>query len=252
MMKKISLLFVILACIVQFANAQRGSKSKAWLEIGLKGGGGISVISNKNIWDDKKTVALTLSPCFSYGGKLAINFNESHQLAFEGMAGMRSQQYEFLLDKVKYNKTLKYNVTDLGMLYRYNSSNGGYVELGGQYSMLVKATETNDNGSVDITNYLTNYTSGVLGFGGNLVQAGMLTWTLGVRFTYSFTDLISAEGGANESFSYPLNDAIVRKEYDSYKLTKPVTAQLITELNFDIGYLAKSNCKRGRVSFMSF
>jgi hypothetical protein len=248
-MKKISLVLFTVLMVFHFAKAQR---SKTWLELGLKGGGGISVLVNKNVWDDKKTAAPSLSPCFSYGGKLALNFNESHQLAFEGIWGTRSQQYEFLFDKVTYDKLIKLNVNDLAMFYRFNSSNGGFVELGGQYTMIKKATETTDNGSNEITNYFTNYTSAALGFGGNLIQSGSLTWTIGVRFSYSFTDAISADGGANEDYTYPLNDAVMRKAYPSYKATKPITAQLMTELNFDIGYLTKSNCKRGRVSFMSF
>lgn len=245
-MKKIAfaLLFVSGSMLAQ--------RNKAWFELGVKGGGGISVLVNKNVWDDKKTAAPSMSGCFSYGAKLAINMNESHQLAFESMWGSRSQKYEFLIDKVTYDKKLTLGVNDLGVFYRYNGSNGGYVELGGQYTMITKANETTSSGNSEIKRYFTNYTSAALGFGGNLIQAGSLTWTMGVRFSYSFTDAISEEGGANSSYSYPLNDAIVRKSYPTYKATKPITAQFLTELNFDIGYLSKSNCKRGRISFMSF
>lgn len=247
-MKKI----ILSAAIIAWASALSAQKSKAWFEVGLKGGGGISVIVNKNLWDDKKTVAPSISGCYSYGGKLAINFTENHHLAFEGIWGMRSQKYQFLIDKVTYDKKLTLNVNDLALLYRYNGSNGGYVELGGQYTLVNKATEVNNSGSVDVKNNFTSYTSGVLGFGGNMAQSGSFTWTMGVRITYAFTDAISAAGGAGQGYSYPLNDPIIRKEYTSYKMTKPITVQVLTEFNFDLGYFARSNCKRGRVTFLSF
>jgi hypothetical protein len=248
-MKK--LFFPLLILFISFSLAAQ--KSKAWFEVGVKGGGGLSLLISKNLWDDKKTVAPSFSGCYTYGGRLAINFNESHQLAFEGGWGMRSQKYTFLIDKVEYDRTLKLNVNDLFVLYRYNGGNGGYVELGGSHTLIKKGMEKTATGTTDdVKDFFTSYTSGILGFGGNIAQSGSFTWTMGVRIGYSFTDALSAAGGAGETYSYPLNDPVIRKEYSSYKATKPITIQVLMEFNFDLGYLARSNCKRGRISFLSF
>ena len=248
-MKKHLLVLFSFILLVNFVFSQKG---KAWFEAGLKGGGGLSLIVNKNVWDDKKACAPSFSAAYSYGGRLAVNLSENHQVAFESMWGMRSQQYSFLIDSVQYEKSFKLSINDLALFYRFNGNNGGYVELGGQMTMISKATEKNSLGEFDIKNNFQNYTSGCLGFGGNIVQSGSFTWTAGVRISYSFTDAISNDGGANSDFTYPLNDPIVRKGYSTYKLTKPIAIQVLTEFNFDLGYFAKSNCKRGRVSFMTF
>ena len=95
-MKK-TVLSILSSILVISATAQKG---KAWFELGLKGGGGISIITSKNMWDDKKEVSAVAAGCYSFGGKLAVNLNENHQLAFEYNMGMRSQKYDFLVNKV--------------------------------------------------------------------------------------------------------------------------------------------------------
>jgi hypothetical protein len=243
---------IVLSSVMIMLAGIAAAQKPAWFEAGIKGGGGISSLANKNIWDDKKTVSTSLSSCYSYGGKLAVNFSEKHHLAFEAMWGVRSQKYQFLIDNKTYDKTLRLNVTDLAILYRINGSTGGYTELGGQYSMLNKATETGSSGTVDVKKNFQNYVNALFGFGGNMITSGSFTWTMGVRITYSLTDALSADGGAGQTYSYPTNDPIIRKEYSTYKMTKPITAQLITEFNFDLGYFTKSSCKRGRMTFLSF
>lgn len=243
-------LFTLIAIITTFAIFSQ--KSKAWLELGIKGGGGISLILNNNLWNDKSSCAPSLSPCYSYGIRAAVNLNENHQLSIEGLSMQQSQDITFRINMINYEKRIIMQGNNLVMTYRFNSDNGGFVELGGQLSIIKKATETYLSQTIDVKNNYTNYTSGVFSFGGNIAQSNSFTWTVGFRITYSLTDAISASGGQGQQFSYPLNDPIIRKSYETYKSTKPITIQLISEFNFDLGYLARSNCKRGRVSFLSF
>ena len=60
-------------------------------------------------------------------------------------------------------------------------------------------------------------------------------------------DIISNEGKEN---GYPVNP-FRKVAYENYKTTNPLIAQLVFELNWGLGYFAKTACG-GRRHFFSF
>ncbi len=229
--------------------AQKGS----WVEFGLTGSGGAGIITNKNLWNDQRTVTADVSFLYTYGAKLALNINEAHEILLNAEMGIRKQKYTIKIDSVSIDKEVALKVIDVSPLYRYHNSEGGYIEIGPQISLLSGVNE-NQNGNVrDVTEKFNHtYISGVFGFGSNFIQANAFTLAAGLRLSYSFTDLISDDGGNGMQTSYPLNDIKYHKSYNSYAPTKAISAMLHMEFNFDLGYFVRSNCNRHRVSFLTF
>ncbi|MBK6835056.1 MAG: hypothetical protein IPG89_12590 [Bacteroidetes bacterium] len=234
-----------------FAGKGRGG-NPTWFDIALTGSGGTSMLTSKNMFKDTKTVTSSFAFCYGVGGKFGINFSECHELAFNAEYFSRSQKYDIKLDSSKFSKTLYLKGIDIAMLYRFRGhESSGYVEIGPQLSLVSKADENRDGKERDVVGQLQpKYFSGVLGFGTNIIVADAFSWTAGVRFTTSFSDMISTDGGKGSTISYPLNDTGSSKKFDGYTAFKATTVQLHTEFTFDLGYFAKASCKRGRVGFM--
>ncbi len=229
--------------------AQKGS----WLELGLTGTGGANIITNKNSWNDQKTITSNVSLCYGYGLKLALNINQYHEILVNAEMAKKTEKYDITLNANQFHKTLLIDAIDVAPLYRFHSAEGAYLELGPQFSFINKVNEQRDGNTKDITDKFTeNYVSGVFGFGSNFIQANAVTVTMGFRFNYSFTDLLSPNGRNSSNVSYPINDLGIAKTYSDYAPTKVYAAMLHLELNFDLGYFVRSNCKRQRVSFLTF
>jgi len=248
------LLLKVLIIPTLFINVLSAKNNPIWFDLALTGSGGGCFLTTKNIFGDSKTVNSSPSFCYAFGGKLGINFNENHEIAFNAEYYSRNQSYDIKLATLKFNKNIALSGVDLALLYRHRSDeSAGYVEIGPQMSIISSATENREGITSDVsTKFTPNYFSGVVGFGSNLVVSNAFTWTIGFRFSYCFSDMISVEGGKGTSTSYPLNDPGASKPYDSYAPFNATTFQLHTEFTFDLGYFAKSKCKRGRISFLRF
>lgn len=248
-MKNSVKILLVLAVTCNMLRAQNGS----WIEGGITGTGGIGMVTSKNIFNDQRAINSSIAPCYGVGLKLAVNINEYHEILFNPEYSVRDQKYAIKIDSVSFKKDIKLKLIDFSLLYRYHNRDGGYVEIGPQLSMMNNVMENKDGDENDVTsNFNKLYMSGVFGFGSNFIQSNAFTWTAGIRFNYSFTDLISGSGGSGSGISYPLNDVKHHKSYDSYTPTKVFSFTVHTEFNFDMGYFARSNCKRKRVSFLSF
>ena len=99
---------------------------------------------------------------------------------------------------------------------------------------------------------IPQYYAAVFGFGANMIGTEGLSLLMGFRFTYGVNDLISKEGGKSQNRYYPMNDSQYTTDYKSYKATNPLTVRFIVELNFDLGFFAKSKCGKGRKKFVTF
>ncbi len=228
--------------------------AQTWFEVAATGGGGLSWILSSNVFQDQKHIQTNIAPAYGGGLKFGVNFNENHMLNLYGAYNIKNQSLIFKFDSLaEAKKKITLNCIDIGLLYRNNSGTGGFVEVGPQLSMVKSANENTDGNSVDVSDaFNKTYVSGVLGFGGNLVTANAFTWTLGVRFSYAFTDLLSDNGGKGNTVSYPTNKLPYTRNYPNYKPTTNFNIMLNTEFVFDLGYFAKANCKRGRATFMRF
>lgn len=220
--------------------------SQNWLDVGVKGGYGISMLYNKNIFDDP-SYNHKLSGAYAFGGKIGINFGEFHEVTFDVMSSSFRQNFTFNITDTtdgsspEYASNITYKALDLMLLYR-NNNNGGYVEIGPSVSLIKSATHSDDfmrfseADAIDNWNK-TNY-GVVFGFGAYMFGTENFGITMGARFNYIVSDAISQIGQSN---NFPTN-----KSYETYTASHPFSAMFIMEFNYDLGYLAKANCSKRR------
>ena len=119
-----------------------------------------------------------------------------------------------------------------------------YFELGPKFSLINSVR----NNGVNTTEYYNDqYTSAVLGFGWYVFGKETFTATAGVRIEYALNDMVSTDGRA---LGYPVNP-VITTAFQPYKMTNPVVAQIVFEINWGLGYFAKTACS-GRRHFFSF
>jgi hypothetical protein len=244
-MKKITLILSL------FITAHLAMAQGGWLEAGLKGGYGVNFLINSNYYSDH-SFSPKLSFGYMFGGKIGINFNESHAITVDVTSSAFEQKYNYsrISDSPRtvYSGGVKFNTLDFLLMYR-KASDGGYIEIGPQYSM-VSGVKMNDGGmsatpATDAaSNMVKSYYAAAFGFGGYLVGTENFRVTIGFRATYGLTDIISSVGKQN---AFPVGYA-----YPSYKPTNPLTGMMILELNYDVGYFARSKCKKRKLRFLLF
>lgn len=244
-MKKITL---VASLLFVFSNA---IYSQSWLEIGLKGGYGLDFLINKNISSDV-THTSKFSFGYTYGGKLGWNFNEEHAITVDVLYSGFNKSYEYYMlnpdsTKTFSNKSFAYNSLDFLLMYR-RVKNASYFEIGPQFSTVKKAVGSDDftnSKNIDISdNLVKTYFSGAIGAGALLAGTENFRITLGFRVMYAFDDLISPNG---QQKNFPTGNA-----YATYKKSNPLSTMMVMEFNYDLGFLASTNCKKKKVSFLFF
>lgn len=245
-MKKITLILSIFIC-TQVVYAQ------GWIEAGIKGGGGVNFLINKNFYSDHN-FSPKLSFGYMYGGKIGINFNESHSITIDVTSSVFEQKYNYSilnadsLTRTIYSGSLGFNTIDFLLMYR-KASDGGYIEIGPQYSMVSKIIMKSEDPAAqtsasDISaNMEKAYYAAAFGFGGYLVGTENFRITIGFRATYGLSDLISSKGKEN---GFPIS------KYENNKSTNPLTGMMVLEMNYDVGYFARSKCKKRKLRFLLF
>jgi hypothetical protein len=220
------------------------SKAQSFFDLGLKGGAGVMWLYNQSVMNDN-TVTYDESLSYTFGGKISFNFNESHSVAVEFLySNLVTQTFKFK-DALKndVNRKITFHQYDIPVLYRKNGETGDYFEIGPQFSIVQSASDEASKSVMD--NFKSSYTNILFGFGHNLFVANNLYATLGARFTFYPADFLTDAGGKDKTSFYPTNST-----YTKYAQTIPVTAMLMLEFNYDLGYFAKSKCKRR--AFMMF
>lgn len=234
--------YLIIACLLAYS---LDGSSQMFFDVGIKGAWGPTVMFNQNIFDDN-SYDHQINSGYSFGGKLGVHFNGQHGILAEYNNATSRQNFEFDYNGSKTNRnnfTWKHH--DIMLLYRYTTA-GIYIELGPKYSIVSDVTQqflTEDD--LDAKQYFAeNYTSGVFGFGSYFAGSDLVTFQIGLRLSWAFTDMISEEGMAE---NYP---TIVRT-YQSYKKTNEVSGQLTFEVNYAFGRFAKESCS-GRKKLILF
>lgn len=225
------------------------SNAQVWVELGAKGGGGLSLLMNKNIFDDS-SYNHQFSSGTGFGGHLGVNIGQSHGFVFDVMSHSMSQRFEYKLGSsgiAFHENTINWKNLDLYLLYRYNN-NRVYLELGPMLS-LVRSVEQDDAGlalvEINIDDvYADKYYSAVFGFGGYLLGNETFSLNFGARIHYAMQDFVSEDGRISNSssgikdFPAPIRD----ETYAEYKQTRPLFVELSLEFTFGIGEFAKESC----------
>jgi hypothetical protein len=95
---------------------------------------------------------------------------------------------------------------------------------------------------------------GVIGVGSFMLGSDNLYLVFGIRAHYGFQDLLSKEGGKGSNTHFPvengeLNEGVEVFKFDKYKRTSPISLLAYLEVNYDLAYLVRSNCKRTALKF---
>lgn len=231
--------------------------SQGWIDGGIKAGFGVTQLVNQNVWDNAEVVN-KLSYGNSFGGKLGLNFNLNYQITVDFIYTLSNQEFEFQPNDITNNtssKNISYNSFDIPLLFRHNSDNGSFLEIGPQISF-IKKVEQNINGlnNIDMKESFEKTNLGaVIGIGSFLMGSKNLYLVFGLRAHYGFQDILSKEGGKGSNVYFPIEDELdsVSEEFkfDSYKKTSPISLLAYLEINYDLAYLVRSNCKRSALKF---
>lgn len=239
------LLSILFLTLCQMAQAQM------FFEIGAKGGAGVSMLINENTMQDNR---ITKTPGFAYtfGGKFGIDFNEKYALIGEYMIVQMNQNNNYNnTSNVNIKRNVQINAANIPILFRYNSDNGSYLEIGPRLGFTKSVVESG-TASGDISAKFEEKTYGAMfGFGSILFATDNIYGTLGIRFDTGITDLISSAGGKNTTVYYPVDNSDISTNYQKYAATFPISVQAMLEFNWDLGYFGRSKCKK-RAGFIMF
>jgi len=221
--------------------------SQMYIDVAIKGGAGTTWLLNTNVFADEDYVH-QVSGGGNFGGKLGFNFTETFQVVAEGMIGVFNQKYTIKEADGDWNKRIGMTQFQLPLLLRFNKNNGSFFEAGASYTNNSVITETNKQGIKEDAGYRfsPDYWSAILSFGGYMMGWDNLGLSLSLRFSYSFADVL--HGGEADQGTYRDYAANFK---ESYVTTTPISAMFVLELNYDLGYLARSPCS-GRRAFIFF
>ncbi len=235
--------------------------AQAFVDVGLKVGGGTSWLLNTNIFDDN-SYSHRFSGAFNGGIKTSINFRDKNAITLEALFSSQKQNFDYRWTEDSGTKfddvsEISWNNLDLYLLYRFYA-NSAFTEIGIMNS-LVQKIEMTDPGlafeAEDVSAYFQDsYLSAV--FGGGALVAGEDSWTLmaGMRFHYAFKDFVSDEGNdlnalsnrdIDFTFPNPFRQDFSGQEFNPYaedSKTNPLFVEIIFELNFGLGAFAKQTC----------
>lgn len=228
------------------------SKAQVWFDLGLKGGVGAGFLINKTINNDGRFgVAPGLN--YFYGGKAGVHFGDFIGVTFDVDYGTNS--YSFTQSEVPglpvdqgFKYSIKHSALTLTPAIRYTKE-ASYLEIGPSFSFVKnpsiddKAYPTLSAGQAGRVN--TNLTGLVFGFGGHMIGNEIISLMMGLRFQYSFSNLVS-ESETNTNF--PFSNYPTLAETGSLN---PVKVQLVMEINYSLGYFVTASCGR-RTAFLTF
>ncbi|MFM7022651.1 MAG: outer membrane beta-barrel protein [Flavobacteriales bacterium] len=229
----------------------QAAQGQMFFEVGLKGGAGVAMLLNENTMQDNR-ITKTPNYAYSYGFKAGFDFNEQYAIIGEYMWAQINQNNKYLDNSSsEIKKNIQVNTVNIPILFRYNSDNGSYLEVGPRLGFTKKVLQSGTT-STDITSKFEAKSYGaVFGFGSVLFATDNIYGTIGIRFDTGISDIISADGGKDKMKYYPIDDNNFTTSYSKYAATIPLSVQLMLEFNWDLGYFARSKCKK-RSGFIMF
>lgn len=243
-MKKI-VLFTLLAISV-FT-----SKAEIWLDLGVKGGFATGIFTNPHVISGTNQ-QLQLKGGYLGGIKGAVNFNLKHSIAIDFIYVSTTQSLMNGLTKT--STDLQFSTFDLPIMYRVNQDNGGYAEIGPQFSFTQSAKQSFLGAAKnDISGQFKKSNLGVAaGFGQYIGGGDAFGFNFGFRFAYTLADIVTP-GSAN-AVDDPIYQPYSADEIASYSYKKSgrLYVGIILEFNFNLGYFAKGAACTKKTKFRLF
>lgn len=237
-MKKL-LTILTLMCFNITLFSQSHNESPVFIDFGPKAMIGIATINPTLISDSSSGFEHSFASYgYSFGGKFAIDFGEHFAVVGEYLINQNKQSF---ITSTK-NQYIHYNRHEIPILLRYNGNNLGFVEAG------ISLYKTKSVNETDLKGVKTSYTSlynnngksAILGFGGTITTLGEINIQMGLRLKYDLDDYVNGGNTKTSANSvYALNSGITS--------TKPLSAMIFLELNYDLGFTrSRSNCGGSR------
>jgi hypothetical protein len=224
--------------------------SQLWFDIGAKGGVGTGFLINKTLDKDSR---LSVSPGMNYfyGGKFGINFGKEHSITLDG--SYNTNEYSFLqtgiMDtKREYKYSFNYSTITFLPMYR-RTTDAQYLEIGPEFSFFKKGAISDEANPIITTSAseAINPTQigAVFGIGGYIIGNDVIALSMGLRFHYQFTNLISDQFSSS---NYPF---VNYPDITSASTTNPLSVQVVFELNYSLAQVARASCGK-RVALVRF
>lgn len=206
---------------------------QVWFDLGVKGTYGITMMANKNIFDDRD-IDHQITGGYGFGVSLGAHFGDHQGVLIEYMRGYGKQNFNEEIGTLQTNN-FSWTTNDVLVLYRYTGY-GAYFEVGPKVSFVSDVMNAyHDQPTTDVSNLFEDtWISGVVGFGSYIAGSELFSLQIGLRLYYQFGDMINAEGRALNLPAYI--------EYDTYTKTNLIAAQLHLEFNYAFGRFAKASC----------
>lgn len=226
------------------------TQAEVWLDAGIKGGFAPGVFTNPHILDSK-TQALGFPTGYLYGGKFGINFGLTHSITVDAIISSSSMT----LNEQSSNNFRKTTISsfDLPVMYRVNQENGGYAEIGPQWSFTQSATLSTQGGSTDVKDRFNSQNMGIaFGFGQYVGGSDAIGINIGFRGAYMFKDIVST--GAQTATLDPVYQPVGTEDVANYSYSESgrLYLGLVVELNLNIGYFTNGPACSKRTRFRLF
>ena len=244
-MKKLLLLFFLGSCTI--------TQAQLWFDVGVKGGAGSGFPLNKTLNDDGR-FSVTAGFNWFGGGKVGINWG--HYVGLTCDIDYAGYSYGFTqagvpglseTESFKYN--ISYNSLNVMPMFRFTKE-ASYLEIGPQFQF-VRNAQIEDEAfpsSTISSDFISNSLTGMtFGFGAAMIGNEIISWMMGLRFNYVFSDLTAdAWGDSNFPFNnYP--------DITEHSKTTPINVQIVMEVNYSLGYIARNSSGCGkRAAFKTF
>ncbi|MFT6716055.1 MAG: hypothetical protein ACJA0Q_000684 [Saprospiraceae bacterium] len=226
------------------------SKGEVWFDIGAKGAYAPGVFTNAHLLSSRNQ-SLKYNHGYFYGGKLGVNFGLTHSMTIDLLLSKTTQT---LINSLKTNNyTVSLSSLDLPIMYRHNQDNGGYSEIGPQFTFTQEANLSVNGLTSDIKSNFNSTNMGVaFGFGQYIGGGQAFGFNMGLRFAYMFGDIVasSSQNMGDDPIFQPLGAEEIGKY--TYNPTGRLYAGVVLEANFNIGYITKGSRCSKRTRFKMF
>jgi len=149
--------------------------------------------------------------------------------------------------------TVSMTTFDLPILYRVNQDNGGYGEIGPQFSFTTAGSSTIEGVTTDDKAIFNGSNMAIAaGFGQYIGGGNTFGLTFGFRFAYTLGDIVSpnfASSGSDPIYKPHSPEEISGYTYSN---TGRLYAGIVLEANFNLGYLAKGAACTKKTKFRLF
>lgn len=241
-MKK--LILFVAVCLISLNVFSQGKTFSKVLDVGLIGQVRSTWLVNQNVSDVAGEMDYKTSWGSSAGVRVQYFGAGSLGAGFEVNYATIRQDYDGNVFGSPYSSSNKLTCIDIPVYGRVGSSEGGYFELGCQFSLINGATYEVDNAAIAAlatdasSSFSENYIAPFLGFGGaiNLWQNQLMIST-GLRLSYGVTDVVGNDGlgqDLTEDHPFTYNNALNPNSYSDYKATHPIYAAFLLGVVYSI------------------